>query len=101
MILVKKHKTRFGQLILAICDSDIKGKKFTDNDMQLDLSTGFYDGEEMSEEDIKKLFKMAYIVNIVGEKSIESAIKSKIINKENIIKISGIPHAQCIIVREE
>ena len=57
-MIVKKRTTRDGQLLLAICDSNLKGKKFSENGIQLDLSSEFYNGEEMDEDDrnvVKKL----------------------------------------------
>ncbi|MBW3021298.1 DUF424 family protein, partial [Candidatus Woesearchaeota archaeon] len=36
----------------------------------------------------------AHILNIVGKESIEFALKNKLIEKENILEISGIPFAQ-------
>jgi len=98
-MIVKKHKTRDGQLLLAVCDSELKGKKLSEKEIQLDLSSDFYNGEEMGEEEILKLFSVVYIVNLVGEKSVELAQKAKIIDKENVIMICGIPHAQGIVFR--
>ena len=100
-MIVKEHKTRDGRLMLAVCDSELKGKKFYEGELQLDLSSDFYNGEEKPEEFIVELFKMAYIVNLAGEKAVSLGIKEKIIEKDHIIKVDGIPHAQCVIVRGE
>ena len=45
-MIVKIHNNE-GRLILAICDKDILGKKFVEEKKQLDLSSGFYKGEQM------------------------------------------------------
>ena len=99
-MIVKKHKTHDGRLILAVCDSDLIGKKFNEGDMQLDLCSDFYQGEERSDEDIAKLFRCAYVVNLVGEKAVNLGLKEKIIDKAHVIQIKKIPHAQCVIVTE-
>lgn len=99
-MIVKEHKTRDGRLMLAVCDSDLKRKRFSEGELQLDLSSGFYDGEERSEEFISELFKIAYVVNLVGKKAVGFGIKEGIIEKDHVMKIKGIPHAQCVIVRE-
>ena len=88
-------------MMLAICDASLKGKKFSEDDKQLDLSSDFYNGEEMSDEEVLELFKTAYIVNLAGEESVLFGIKAGIIEEDHIIKVDGIPHAQCVIVREE
>ena len=49
-MIVKKHVTQDRRLLLAICDSSLKGKKFVVGEKQLDLTSGFYAGEEMGED---------------------------------------------------
>lgn len=100
-MIVKQHITRDKKLILAVCDSDLKGKKFENDKMQLDLSSDFYNGEEMGDEKTIELLKRAAMINLVGKKSVELGIKTGIIEKENIIEVKGIPHAQGIVVSED
>jgi hypothetical protein len=100
-MLAKKHKTRDGKLILAICDDDLLGKRFADKDFQIDLTGDFYKGKKESEEEIKKTLDKVYIINAVGEKCIEFLLKLNLVDKKNIIRISGVPHAEVMIVREE
>jgi len=100
-MMVKKHRTRDGKLILAVCDSELIGKKFEQGKIQLDLTTGFYKGEEKTESEILLMIQGAYILNLVGEKSVKLALKQGLIDETHILNIQGIPHAQCVIVREE
>lgn len=86
-----------GRKIVAICDSGLIGKKFEENNLRLDLTSGFYKGEEKSERDIINLIKGAYIVNIVGDKSINLAEKAGIVDPKCVIRIRKIPHAQAIV----
>lgn len=96
-MIVKVHKTQDGRKIVAICDNDLIGKKFGEGNLQLDLSSSFYQGEEMSEKGVMESVKGCYVVNIVGEKSIKLAIKWGIVDKGNIIKIKNIPQVQAIL----
>src|SRR3989338_8376181 len=96
-MIVKAHKTQDGRKILAVCDNDLIGKKFEEKNLQLDLTSNFYKGEEKSEEEIINLLKNCYLVNIAGNQSTNLAIKLGIITKNNIIKIKKIPHAQAIL----
>jgi len=91
----KKHVIK-DKIVIAVCDEDLVGKKFSEDDYTLDISNRFYKGEKKSEEQIKKILKRSSNINIVGEKIIKLAVGWKIIKKENIIKIGGIPHAQII-----
>ena len=95
-LIVKIHNAQHKKLI-SIVDSDILGKKFEEGKKQLDLTSDFYKGEEMSESQIKKLAPTAYIVSITGKVSIAFAEKANIIDSSSrIITIAGIPHTQIV-----
>jgi len=97
-MIVKIHKGADGKKVIAVCDSDLVGRKFEENGLQLDLKSSFYKGEEKDGEFILKEINQPCHLNIVGKNSIDFCIKKSLINKENIISIKGIPHAQCAIV---
>jgi hypothetical protein len=81
--------------VVAVCDSELIGKRFEEGKMQLDIKENFFSGKEMNEEEtIKILEKMAdedATFNIIGEKSIEAALKAGIISEESVCEIQGIP----------
>lgn len=99
-MIVKKHKNHQGQIVLAICDESLLGKKIEENNLILDLSSNYYKGDKKSDQDLLELIKEAYILNLVGEKSTEFALKNNFINKNNIKKINKIPFAECIFLRD-
>lgn len=94
-MLVKIHE--FYRKIIAVCDSELLGKRFEEGNMQIEVSEVFYGGEEKEEREVieilKDLYKEDATFNLVGEKSVNAAIKAGIISKEGVIKIQGIPHA--------
>ncbi|MEK6835152.1 MAG: DUF424 family protein [Nanoarchaeota archaeon] len=92
MIYLKINKTEQSEII-AVCDSGLIGKRFSENGLNLDINEIFYKGEIMNEKEIIKILKEARNINIVGKESIKLAVKAGIIDKENIIKIKNIPHA--------
>jgi hypothetical protein len=92
---MKKYDTE-GQLIVAVCDKNIIGKKFREGELVLKLDEGFYKGEEACEEDVKEALSCATIANIAGEKSIACAVDCGCIDPDAIIFIKGIPHAQMV-----
>ena len=93
MILVKIHKTQFRDVV-AVCDSDLIGKKFEQDDLQLNITERFYKGKPVDEDELVRILRDAEILNIVGKESISIALKAGVISKQNIITIAGIPHAQ-------
>jgi uncharacterized protein len=95
-MIVKKHVVEGGRLILCVCDEDIIGKEFQTNDFKLDLSSDFYKGDKKTDQETIKLIGAAYMVNLVGNKSVDLALKLNIISKQDIIKIDEIPYVQAI-----
>ena len=96
-MIVKVHIVEQNKKMVAICDSDLLGKKFEEGKLQLDLTSDFYKGMERSEEDIVKILKGAYIVNLVGKESVALGKKLGIIEEGYVRTISGVPLAQAVL----
>ena len=99
-MIIKSHKSPDGKIVAAVCDTELKGKKFEEGKLQLDLTSNFFDGEEKDELTVGDTIRNADSVNLVGEKSVEIGIKEGVIEKEHVKKIAGIPYAQAIIIRD-
>ena len=97
-IVVKVHKTPNGNMI-ALCDPELLGKTFEEGERQLDLTARFYQGEEMSEEEVESTLNDCYVVNAVGTASVSLLKRLKLIEDDHIITVQDIPHAQCVIER--
>ena len=91
---VKIHNSY--RTVVAVCDSELVGKKFEEGIKQLDIAERFYKGEELNEEETIKVMQIQSredaTFNIVGEKAIEAAIKAGIISSESVAKINNIPY---------
>lgn len=98
-MLIKIHKSY--RYVIAICDSELLGRKLEQGNKQLDLSGEFFNGEEKAEKEafeiIKDAAKEDATFNIVGKKATELALKAGIIDKEGIRKIQGIPFALVLL----
>lgn len=94
MIYVKIHNgpTR----VIAICDENLIGKTFKDNNLVLKIDEWFYKGDKKKKEEVAKIMKEAENLNIVGKESIEIALEIHIIEKDSILVIKGVPHAQVV-----
>jgi len=79
--------------LLAVCDSELLGKKFEEGKLALRVSGDFYGGEKIGSE-VLDFFPKADIINITGSKILSLALKSKWVSSEGIIRIRRIPHAQ-------
>ena len=98
-VLVKIHKAY--REIIAVCDSDLIGRKFEEGNMQLEVDEQFYGGDEMSESQIIKLLRERAredsCFNFVGKASINLAIKAGVIEKDKVIEVQGIQHAMTLL----
>lgn len=87
--------------IVAICDSELLGKRFEEGEFQLDIKESFYKGEKLLEEKAIKIMqdmsKEDATFNIVGERSVNTALKAGIISEHGIKKIQNIPFAMVLM----
>lgn len=87
--------------VVAVCDKELIGKRFEEDNFQLEVKENFFDGEETDEEKAVEIMKQMSIkdstFNIIGKKSVNTAIKAGIISKEEIRKIQDIPFALVLI----
>jgi len=92
---IKVHETY--RRVVALCDTELLGKRFEQGILQLDCRKNFYEGEEVSQEQairlIEKHAREDATFNIVGKQAVQAAIEAGVISKEGVGKISGIPYA--------
>lgn len=83
--------------VVALCDSDLLGKKFEEGKRQLDVRENFYKGDEVSNEAaadiLKRELKEDATFNIVGPESVKVALETGVIAQENIGTVQNIPFA--------
>jgi len=87
--------------VVAICDSSLLGKRFEEGKFQLDIKESFYKGKEVSEEEaietMKSMLKEDATFNIVGEEAVNAALAAKIITKDAVGTIQGIPFSLILL----
>lgn len=87
--------------VAALADADLIGKTFEEGKRQLEVRENFYKGELLSEEQIinelKNLALDDATFNIVGEKSINAALKAQIISKDMIGHVDKVPFALVLV----
>lgn len=83
-------------VVVAVCDENLLGKKFEEGKLRLHIKEDFYGGQLVSIKEGIDAIKEATIANIVGENIIRKLIEEGLIIEEAVIKIAGIPHVQII-----
>ena len=98
-ILLRIHESY--RWVVAVCDSDVFGRKLIDEKRVLDISGDFFKGKGMSENDardeIMRCSREDATFNFVGKRSVKLAKKLGIVKDEGVIEIDGIPVALVLL----
>ncbi len=89
---------RGNDVLLAACDKDLLGKKFEEEDIQLDVSKTFYGGDETEKDEICDKIKKSNIVNLVGKNIIDAVVEAGFGSEDDILWVDGVPHLQLIMI---
>jgi uncharacterized protein len=94
-MIVKKHFSQEGRIILAVVDSDLIGKKLIEGNTVLDLSSDFYKGEETTPEETKEIMQTCHVFNLVGKESVELGKELGLV--EEVKEICSVKYAMSVI----
>jgi uncharacterized protein len=81
-------------VLVAACDKELIGKKLKHGDSAIEIRRDFYEGEDVSEEELQNALQKATTANLFGEKTVKCAVKCGIIDPDSVIMIDCVPHAQ-------
>ena len=87
-----------GEVLVAVCDSDIAGRTFREGELKIEVKESFYGEKEYSEDEVKRELRRATIANITGKKAVELAIKIGIVDKDRVLEIGECLHAQMVVM---
>lgn len=85
-----------GEVLLAVADEDIIGKKFSEKEVEIEVKESFYGGKKANKKEIKNLFREASIINLVGRKIFQFFVEQGFLDEKNVLKIGDVPHAQIV-----
>lgn len=95
MFYVKFHSNPNGSLFAA-CDEELIGKTFNEDGRKIVISESFYKGDLVSEDELIERMKGMPMMNLMGENTINVAIKEGYIPEDGFIIVAGIKHAQAV-----
>ncbi|MDR2698930.1 MAG: DUF424 family protein [Candidatus Methanoplasma sp.] len=84
--------------ILAACDQEILGKTFRGDGVKITVSEIFYGGEIVPEDVFVERTKSVTIMNLVGNRVVERAVKEGLVSGQNVMVIGEVKHAQTVIM---
>ena len=94
-MIVSIKKGPHGALAI-ITDSEIVGKIYSEGKLQLDFTKEFYAGEEKTAEEVKKIIGESQHLHLSGEKSVALGLELNLVDKERILWVKGVPHAEVV-----
>jgi len=96
---VKLHRSY--RTVVAVCDSNLLGKKFEEGERVLDVRENFYKGEEMDYGKVVELMRKEAnddaTFNIVGEEAVRTAFDAGIVVKGSEMTVDGVPFVLVLI----
>ncbi len=84
------------EVLIAVCDCDILGKRFSEGDLRLEVSTDFFGRERASVSEVEAALARATMANFVGCRAVEHAVRLGYVDKENVLSIDGVLCAQMV-----
>ena len=99
VMFVKIHDSY--RKVVAVCDSNLVGRKFEDGIKQLDVRETFFKEEEVDSEKLKKILEYekanGATFNIVGKESVNIAKEIGLISKESVGNVGETPFALVLL----
>ena len=78
---------------IACCDEDLLNQVFKEGNLRIEISNQFFGGKLINLEDAIEILKEASYFNIIGKNITRKAIDYKILPKEGVRSINGVPMA--------
>ena len=94
-MIVTERETEKG-LLVTVCDADVLGETFEEDEFSLTVTEEFYGGDEVDESAVVDSLARATIANIVGTRAVELAIEAGVIDEEHVLELGATRHAQLL-----
>lgn len=83
-----------GEIVLAAADTELISTDLREGKLHLNISPAFYGDTSVSDTTFLSSMNLCTIANLVGKHVVDLAIRNDFIDRENIIYINNVPHAQ-------
>lgn len=94
-LLLSERDTQEG-LLVAVCDADVLGETFENDDVSLTVTEEFYDGEPADPETVTASLARCSTANLVGDTAVELAIDEGFVDENHVMDLDGTRHAQLL-----
>lgn len=91
-LLLKIHKSPEGDIV-ALCDTDILGKKFEEKGIILDVKNDFFGGKAAAKKEVSRALSECYTANIAGNGAVKAALECGEIAESGVKSVAGVKYA--------
>ena len=84
------------RIVVAVCDKELLGKKFSEGEIVLDINKDFFGGFLADIDEALHYLENAFTAMLVGDNIIKEAIKAGLIHPDAVLRVSGIPYAHIV-----
>jgi hypothetical protein len=96
-LYLKSHRSG-REVLIAVCDCDLMGKKFVEGHLHVEILPDFFGEEKATAQDVEQALTRATMANLVGELAVGHAIRLGYVARENVLTINGVPCAQMVLM---
>ncbi|HSA37475.1 MAG TPA: DUF424 domain-containing protein [Methanoregula sp.] len=93
-MFLKVHHSRDMGDVVAVCDRELLNMTIHHDNLTITIQDAFYGNTPATEDAVRDALKTAGNINLIGERSVNLAIRMGLIAKSGCIMIGDIPHAQ-------
>lgn len=92
---LKLHHSPTGELVAAVCDQELLGKRIDVRDgLTIEVTQLFYGGNLLDEDQVFEHLEQATIVNLLGNGIVGRAVKRGLAHSSATVKLGGVSHLQ-------
>lgn len=83
-----------GEIVLAAADAELVNSDLREGKLHLKVMPEFYGDTNVSDDTFLSSMDLCTIANLVGTHVVDLAIRNDFIDRDNVIYIERVPHAQ-------
>ena len=80
--------------VVAVCDSELLNTTLKYGDVEVHISDTCYGSAKRDEDEIRKIIAGAANLNLIGKKTIKTAIECDVVEEDTCLMIGDVPHVQ-------
>ena len=84
--------------LVAACDCELLGETLEDGDISFEVTAAFYEGVRGDLALLERHLQAATTANLVGERCVDCGKRLGLIDRENVLNIGSVPHAQFVLM---